>query len=871
MYNRLYCFFMVVKAAASRRQLLGQVVLFQFDAYMGRSFEVERKQRDECINIRYYNDSDANFDNRASSVFLGENCVVLHEHIGCSGRSLKLDWNNTANSNCNYHLKECTFDDMTSSVSFCDANFPDNYESSNLTGYKGSQCIDSCKPRQKPYFWCNTQNGSWDFCSPRPGVDFLGNSCQDSCVYNDTTFPQSVVLYEAQHQKGREYRMNDQAETPCWNFGYTSESQSTPKVDISSIYLDSSCVQMYDNIGCSGNYFELTSELEDNCWSKIKSCSEYNKIVSAKLCSVDLPPPYDPAFGISGSRCYSRCHTRSRHYFWCHLEDNSWDFCSPRPGIDYFGDRCEANCSSPEKAHENGITVYELGPSKSENQEVELFVGLRFQSKRTTISYSEEVKCFNLGYDENLSVNFNHMVYSIRLSSANLFSCVILHDSVGCTGNFLVVSSYDNVECHENLENCNWSTSVSSVSFCDTRFPRKFPEPKGITGQVCIDDCATRGKPYFWCHLANGSQEFCIPRPGQSFLGNFCSGNCTQDYVPEVTPGFSRWASLYMKEWFQDKHITIDTGTMSRCLNLGYDAEQDANFNNAIYSVAIDHEVCLRLHDKLGCVGKYLEVSHETNIKCHRDLESCGWHRKVSSVSRCGSKFTSKTSLSTAVLADKNCSSPGEAGQANLFCCEVDTSWNFCFPRTAQNYLGDKWPAKYMSKFEHLKNPVLYNRKAFSGISEATYDLENRKCINLRNDTGYAVSGREPLGKPFFWCHLQNGTSDYCLPRPGQDSFGNDCEENCFSKTLLRASKTDNSSSHQNSMNAHIMVLSLLLSIFLNIKLCSMLDYVNAACKCGNKFTFKSRSKENVTEEKFIRVQTKLFTGVKIALVLLFK
>jgi len=58
----------------------------------------------------------------------------------------------------------------------------------------------------------------------------------------------------------------------------------------------------------------------------------------------------------------------------------------------------------------------------------------------------------------------------------------------------------------------------------------------GLTshGELCTDECAKRGYPYFWCHKPSSSlgqwwdSDFCSPSPSSTHYGKECEDECQQ-------------------------------------------------------------------------------------------------------------------------------------------------------------------------------------------------------------------------------------------------------------------------------------------------------------------------------------------------------
>ncbi|CAG7722965.1 unnamed protein product, partial [Allacma fusca] len=313
------------------KEINGKPILYQFANFRGRGFEIDNPGGRKCLSMRYLNDSDANYDNRASSVDIGLSCIILYEHIGCTGKQLRL-------------------------------SIGDNEIKCEHKGYGGSCCVDSCETRGRPYFWCNLQNQDWDYCSPRFGMNFLGLECDGDCNLKVTKFPQSVILYEEVNFKGKEHRISEENEdkTRCINFPRTNYSQAAIHGGFASVDLDSSCVLLYDNIGCVGKSFEVSSETGKSCWEDLRTCNKGVNVVSARLCTARLPSPYIQSNGSGGRSCVTQCHPRGKHYFWCHLGNKSIDVCSPRPGSDYFGNDCGDNCALNGNKFEEPIIIVVL-------------------------------------------------------------------------------------------------------------------------------------------------------------------------------------------------------------------------------------------------------------------------------------------------------------------------------------------------------------------------------------------------------------------------------------------------------------------------------------------------------------------------------
>ncbi|CAG7651300.1 unnamed protein product, partial [Allacma fusca] len=767
-------------------------VFYEHEEYAGKYLETNyMENRNQCYNFRYRNDSLTDFDNMASSVDVKQHCIYLYEHIGCTGNRLELS--PQLNVGCQEILKNCSWSDVTTSFSFCDATFPPKY--ANPIGSHGVPCATSCEAQGMPYFWCGIQNGDWDYCSPRPGTDFLGNDCGDHCSYNETKFPQLAVLFEGRWHEKKAYTISSHDGKNCTNLRTTSDYTSPIAKIISSMNLKGTCLYLYENIGCTGDRIRRTSEDNATCLYELglKGCSGEVTVASVMFCNVKSQP------------------LNSRRFF-------------------------------------HGFAT--------RRQKAILYAGINFHGKYLTVDSAANSQCLNMGNNDDLTFNFYQMIYSIDLNSSSPITCLLLYDNVGCTGNFITISNWDNTGCHHNLHNCDWGNKVASVSFCNVRLPPKILEPKGLQGDICKDACDTRGDMYFSCHLQNGSRSLCSPRPGQNHLGDFCGDKCSNGGMV-----LHQKAILYVKKGIQDEHVTIDSTSGRQCFNLGYDAKSAFNFNDAISSITFNTVTCIRLYDSIGCVENFLELSLLKNRNCSRNLANCDWDEKISSVSFCDTQFLPNYNESIKSIhgytCDSSCDANGRSG-TYFWCNTTSSDWDFCYPRPGVNFFGEDWvPESTPDYNDHTQKAVLYDQKHFKGNQVTISSAETIRCINLEQinstahfnkkltsidlkgsclqlfesigcqgdflevypedgdncqmdlsdcawnervssisfcDTYFPPKYEQPIrlkgdqcvddcdtrGKSHFWCHLKNGAIDFCLPRPGQDVLGNDCEKNCL-------------------------------------------------------------------------------------------
>ncbi|CAG7704741.1 unnamed protein product [Allacma fusca] len=444
--------------------------------------------------------------------------------------------------------------------------------------------------------------------------------------------------------------------------------------------------------GCTGDRITRTSEDNATCLFELglEGCSGKVTVASVMFCNVK-GQPFIRSAGSCGGACSESYDTRGRDFFWCNVGNTSvWEYCSPKPGTDAFGEDCKEDCK------DYGFDT--------RRQKAILYGGINFQGKYLTIDSATHSQCLNMGNDDDLSFNFYQMINSIDLNSSNPVTCLLLYDNVGCTGNFITISNWDNTGCHRNLRNCNWDNKVTSVSFCNVRLPPKILEPKGLQGDICKNACDTRGDAYFSCHLQNGSRSLCSPRPGQNHLGDFCSDNCS--------------------------------------------------------------------NGGMGLPQKAILIT--------------------------------------------------------------ESDWDFCYPRPGVNFFGEDWVSESTPDYnDHTQKAVLYDQKHFKGNQVTISSAETIRCINLEqiNSTAHfnkKLTSIDLKGSclqlfesivcqgDFLEGHLKNGAIDFCLPRPGQDVLGNDCEENCLTAVSLEMLSEDRSTG-TNTMTLNICVMGVfILSITLN-------------------------------------------------------
>lgn len=152
-----------------------------------------------------------------------------------------------------------------------------------ITSTYGALCYDQCATRGCKYYWCHTRKG-WDYCSPRPNVDYQNNPCEAThpCAKYDENY------YWCNLEKG--------------GWGYCGFQ--TPKTSFfrSSKYREL-CRDNCEYDSQKGYYFCYTSKGRDYCshWPNVTY-----KDVS---CRDD-----------------HSCDLHGQNYYWCKTKD-SWDYC----------------------------------------------------------------------------------------------------------------------------------------------------------------------------------------------------------------------------------------------------------------------------------------------------------------------------------------------------------------------------------------------------------------------------------------------------------------------------------------------------------------------------------------------------------------
>lgn len=159
-----------------------------------------------------------------------------------------------------------------------------------------------------------------------------------------------IWIYTDKSFKGEKDRVEmNGSRGPCFNLNFNARNYAHGKDrndKISSVALQGNCMRFYEHQGCLGEYLQLSPGVKEDCQENLENCPGWNDgISSIAPCDVDLPALYDNPRGSRNGRCKDACWPRGTDYFWCNLEGGSWDYCSPRPGQDYYGDMCRGTDS----------------------------------------------------------------------------------------------------------------------------------------------------------------------------------------------------------------------------------------------------------------------------------------------------------------------------------------------------------------------------------------------------------------------------------------------------------------------------------------------------------------------------------------------
>ena len=159
-----------------------------------------------------------------------------------------------------------------------------------ITSTYGALCYDQCATNGQTYYWCNTRKG-WDYCSPRPNVDYYNNSCKAThpCAKNDKKY------YWCNLENG--------------GWGYCG--LQTPKTSFFR----------------SSNYRQLCG---DNC--EYYSDKNYYYCYTSDGWDYCSSWPDETYRGVPCRDDHS-CDLHGHGYYWCYT-NNSWDYCGLIEGIE---------------------------------------------------------------------------------------------------------------------------------------------------------------------------------------------------------------------------------------------------------------------------------------------------------------------------------------------------------------------------------------------------------------------------------------------------------------------------------------------------------------------------------------------------------
>ncbi|CAG7716887.1 unnamed protein product, partial [Allacma fusca] len=151
----------------------------------------------------------------------------------------------------------------------------------------------------------------------------------------------SVTLFEHHYYKGEHLTIFNEDAGRCFNFYRSNYSTTSFNKYITSIQLNDNCVVLYDGLGCTGNELTLSPQNNSYCQRSLGSCSWNDLTSSLRFCDTIMSQSYPIPKGSTGDLCTDACLPRQTLYFWCTLKNGSRDLCSPRPGVDHFGNECQ--------------------------------------------------------------------------------------------------------------------------------------------------------------------------------------------------------------------------------------------------------------------------------------------------------------------------------------------------------------------------------------------------------------------------------------------------------------------------------------------------------------------------------------------------
>ncbi|CAG7822577.1 unnamed protein product [Allacma fusca] len=243
---------------------------------------------------------------------------------------------------------------------------------------------------------------------------------------------EGAVLFEHNCFEGESVTIKNYKNQSCINFHRSNISTTNFNNFISSVQRSgsTSCFYAYASIGCIGPSFKFDDEKTSrDCAPDLIRCNMNDKISSISFCNTSLSEVYDKPMGLKGTPCRDNCTTGGENYFWCHLEDGKKDYCSPRPGIDPFGNSCGDDC----RKEINGKPI--------------LYQFENFRGRGFEIDNPDGKTCLSMRYHNDSDGNYDNRASSVDIG----LSCIILHEHIGCTGKQLKLSFGDAVNCHKDL------------------------------------------------------------------------------------------------------------------------------------------------------------------------------------------------------------------------------------------------------------------------------------------------------------------------------------------------------------------------------------------------------------------------------------
>ena len=236
----------------------------------------------------------------------------------------------------------------------------------------GHICLNQCEKNGGKYFYCQTNNNNWDYCSPVLGLGAYGRICKDECAFHGKRYlwcntvdgswdycseyrphfdPVTMGSYGgrctnqcAKHRKGYSY-----CKTTTNNWDYCSPSKGKGAYG-RSCRSDHPCGKhgkdytwCYTGViswdYCSIFVSEFTSGLTRygyHCLSACTSNGNYYYCNDWKKWDYCSPESFS-TYKDKACRADHACEKHGKEYFWCYTStDNDWDYCSPKINCAYW-------------------------------------------------------------------------------------------------------------------------------------------------------------------------------------------------------------------------------------------------------------------------------------------------------------------------------------------------------------------------------------------------------------------------------------------------------------------------------------------------------------------------------------------------------